>query len=88
MIAVVHLVWGPLGAGPLQEFLASYKRHPAGAEHELVVLLNNVPDPLPAEFQASSRASSIACCALPSRFRTSPRTLTRPPISSTGGCAF
>lgn len=50
MIAVVHLVWGPLGIGPLREFLASYDRHPAGIEHELVVLLNNVPDPLPAEY--------------------------------------
>jgi hypothetical protein len=53
VIAVVHLVWGPLGAGPLQEFLASYRRHPAGVEHELVVLLNNVPEPLPAEFQVA-----------------------------------
>ncbi len=52
MIAVVHLVWGPLGTGPLHEFLTSYRRHEAGAEHELIVLLNNVPDPLPAEFEA------------------------------------
>jgi hypothetical protein len=44
LIAVVHLVWGPLGPRPLREFLASYRRHPAGAEHELVVLLNNVSD--------------------------------------------
>ncbi|HEY2282800.1 MAG TPA: hypothetical protein VGH60_04535 [Solirubrobacteraceae bacterium] len=53
MIAVVHLVWGPLGIGPLRQFLASYKRHSAGAEHELVVLLNNVPEPLPAELEAA-----------------------------------
>jgi hypothetical protein len=53
VIAVVHLVWGPLGTGPLLEFLASYRRYPAGAEHELVVLLNNVPEPLPAEFDAA-----------------------------------
>jgi hypothetical protein len=52
VIAVVHLVWGPLGTGPLREFLASYRRHEAGAEHELIVLLNNVPDPLPMEFEA------------------------------------
>lgn len=51
MIAVVHLVWGPLGIGPLHEFLASYRRHPAGVQHELVVLLNNVPKPLPVEFE-------------------------------------
>jgi hypothetical protein len=42
MIAVVHLVWGPLGPRPLREFLTSYRAHPAGAEHELVVLLNGV----------------------------------------------
>jgi hypothetical protein len=50
VIAVVHLVWGPLGPRPLHEFLASYRRYESGAEHELIVLLNNVPDPLPAEF--------------------------------------
>ena len=44
MIAVVHLVWGPLGCGPLREFLASYRRHPAGVDHELVVLFNGVTD--------------------------------------------
>jgi hypothetical protein len=44
VIAVVHLVWGPLGPAPLREFLASYRQHPAGIEHELVVLLNGVTD--------------------------------------------
>lgn len=52
MIAVVHLVWGPLGAVPLREFLASYRRHRAGVEHELVVLFNNVPAPLRPELEA------------------------------------
>ncbi|HEY5260846.1 MAG TPA: hypothetical protein VIJ33_01910 [Solirubrobacteraceae bacterium] len=42
MIAVVHLVWGPLGPAPLRDFLASYRAHPAGTEHELVVLFNGV----------------------------------------------
>jgi hypothetical protein len=42
MIAVVHLVWGPLGSRPLREFVSSYRAHPAGAEHELVVLFNGV----------------------------------------------
>lgn len=42
MIAVVHLVWGPLGPVPVREFLASYRRHAAGAEHELVMLFNGV----------------------------------------------
>ncbi len=40
MIALVHLVWAPLGPAPLQRFLDSYKRHPPGIEHELVILLN------------------------------------------------
>jgi hypothetical protein len=42
VIAVVHLVWGPLGEAPLRRFLDSYSAHAAGAEHELVVLLNGV----------------------------------------------
>jgi hypothetical protein len=41
---VVHLVWGPLGAQPLRRFLESYRAHPAGVEHQLVVLLNGVRD--------------------------------------------
>lgn len=40
MTAVVHLVWAPLGPAPLRDFLRSYRAHPAGAEHELVILLN------------------------------------------------
>lgn len=40
MIAVVYLVWGPLGPSPLRRFVASYRRHRAGAEHDLVVILN------------------------------------------------
>jgi hypothetical protein len=44
-IAVVHLVWAPLGADPLKSFLASYHRHRAGTDHELVVLLNGLAAP-------------------------------------------
>jgi hypothetical protein len=40
VIGLVHLVWAPLGPAPLREFLRSYRAHPAGAEHELVVVLN------------------------------------------------
>jgi hypothetical protein len=40
VIALVHLVWAPLGPRPLREFLSSYHAHPAGAEHELAVVLN------------------------------------------------
>jgi hypothetical protein len=43
-LAVVHLVWGPLGPVPLREFMASYRKHPAGVDHELVVLFNGVTD--------------------------------------------
>ena len=44
VIAVVHLVWGPFGPLPLRRFVQSYRECPAGAEHELVILLNNVPE--------------------------------------------
>jgi hypothetical protein len=44
MIALVHLVWGPLGPEPLRTFLRSYRERPAGAEHELVMLMNGVSD--------------------------------------------
>ena len=44
MIAVVHLVWAPLGPRPLREFLRSYGAHSAGAEHELVILLNGADE--------------------------------------------
>jgi len=43
-IAVVHLVWGPFGSLPLRRFVQSYREHSAGAEHELVILLNNVAE--------------------------------------------
>jgi len=41
---VVYLVWGPLGAGPIERFAASYRAHPARHEHRLVLLLNGVDD--------------------------------------------
>lgn len=43
MIGLVHLVWAPLGPGPLRSFLDSYNAHPAEAEHELTVILNGAP---------------------------------------------
>ncbi len=42
MIGLVYLVWAPLGPEPLREFVRSYRAHPAGAEHELVVAFNGV----------------------------------------------
>lgn len=42
--AVVHLVWGPAGLAPFEAFVASYKTHHAGAEHDLVLLFNGLQD--------------------------------------------
>jgi hypothetical protein len=42
MIGLVYLAWAPLGLAPLREFLRSYHAHPAGAEHQLIILLNGV----------------------------------------------
>src|ERR1700722_4475039 len=52
MIAVVHLVWGPLGITWPRQFLDSYRRHRAGVEHQLVLLLNNVDAELRSELIA------------------------------------
>ncbi len=41
-LAVVHLVWGPLGVEPLRRFVAAYTAHPAGQEHRLVVVYNGL----------------------------------------------
>ncbi|HTD58887.1 MAG TPA: hypothetical protein VK672_08330 [Solirubrobacteraceae bacterium] len=48
-IGVVHLVWAPLGVEPLREFPRSYHAHPAGAEHELVIVLNGAGPEGPAD---------------------------------------
>ncbi len=40
----MHLVWGPLGPEPLRRFTCSYRKYLAGSEHELIILLNNVPE--------------------------------------------
>lgn len=43
--AVVHLVWGPAGRQPFERFLASYTRHDAGVEHDLILLYNGFDAP-------------------------------------------
>jgi hypothetical protein len=53
LIAVVHLVWGPLGRRWLPVFLSSYRSRPAGAEHELVVLFNGVEPDARSELETS-----------------------------------
>jgi hypothetical protein len=37
-VAVVHLVWEPVGPAALRRFADSYRAHPAGAEHRLVIV--------------------------------------------------
>ncbi len=37
---LIHLVWEPLGPDRLASFSDSYRLHPAGVEHRLVLLLN------------------------------------------------
>jgi hypothetical protein len=39
-VAVVHLVWAPLGVEPLGRFVTSYRAHPAGQEHRLIIVYN------------------------------------------------
>lgn len=39
-VAVVHLVWAPLGVEELRRFVASYKAHPAGQAHRLIIVYN------------------------------------------------
>lgn len=39
-IGLVHLVWAPLGPAPVRRFLRSYRAIDAGADHELVIVLN------------------------------------------------
>lgn len=39
-LCLVHLVWAPAGAAPLDAFVDTYERHPAGVDHELVLVCN------------------------------------------------
>lgn len=39
MLCLVFLAWTPLGLEPVERFLAAYRRHPAGTEHQFVLLL-------------------------------------------------
>ena len=56
---------GAAGGAPVREFLASYRRHAAGVEHELIVLLNGVDDEdlrsqLLAELENRAPAADVA----------------------------
>ncbi len=48
-ICVLHLVWAPLGLEPFQNFLDSYRRHPAGVAHRLLIVFNGFASPSEAE---------------------------------------
>ena len=39
-VAVVHLVWAPLGVAQLRKFVASYSEHAAGQAHRLIIVYN------------------------------------------------
>ena len=39
-VEVVHLVWKAAGLDPFRRFIESYRSHPAGVDHRLVVLYN------------------------------------------------
>jgi len=59
MIGVVHLVWAPLGPAPVREFVRSYRAHPAGADHELTIVLNGAGPGGPGD-GAAARAAVLA----------------------------
>jgi hypothetical protein len=44
-VSVVYLIWLPYGISFFQEFVDSYKKHPAGYPHQLILLFNGVNDP-------------------------------------------
>jgi hypothetical protein len=43
-VCVVHLVWAPLGIEPLEVFAGSYREHPAGADHRLLLVFKQFRD--------------------------------------------
>lgn|GEM_PF-280275 len=45
MIALVHLIWQPLGPAPFEAFLSSLERFEAGADYRLVLAFNGFSEP-------------------------------------------
>ena len=43
-VSVVHLIWAPLGIEPLERFARSYRAHPAGTEHSLLLVFKEFGD--------------------------------------------
>jgi hypothetical protein len=60
MIGLVHLVWAPLGTAPLRRFLASYRAHSPGADHELGVVLNGASSAAAPEGSREALEAEIA----------------------------
>jgi hypothetical protein len=44
LLCLVYLAWTPYGIEPAERFLASYREHPAGAPHRLLLLLAGPED--------------------------------------------
>jgi hypothetical protein len=59
---VVHLVRQANGLEPFRRFLASYAAHPAGADHELILLLKGFPDPDDAKPHLDLAAGLVSDC--------------------------
>jgi hypothetical protein len=51
-LCVVHLVRAANGVAPLLAFLDSYRRHPAGVEHDLMLVFKGFGESLPAEYES------------------------------------
>ena len=64
MIGLVYLAWAPLGPQPLREFLRSSHVHPAGAEHQLIVVLNGAQGEEPRNADSGSGGEGLRA-ALP-----------------------
>jgi hypothetical protein len=50
-ICVVHLARAVNGTEPLRSFLDSYRAHPAGVKHDLLVVFKGFRGPLPADYE-------------------------------------
>jgi hypothetical protein len=64
MIGLVYLVWAPLGPVPLREFLRSYHAHPAGVEHQLIVVLNGAGRVGPSNADSGSGGKALRTALL------------------------
>jgi hypothetical protein len=59
---VIHLVREANGVEPFRQFLASYARHPAGTEHELILLFKGFASPAATEEYVDLARESAARC--------------------------